>query len=246
VLLTLWASASTNRLADQLTFPWYHLDFRIVPNLAFFVPFFAGVALAYSAVRMARFTRRSFVILPATVVMVAFLTLFVGIHGFRADSDFIQASFDPNSRSFTNQAVVARTSLAAFRWLHVHAARGDTVANEPNVDGSLWMYAEQRVVPLLGFYDPADHHPTPELADRLYLSRHVQRLGRDARADDLSRRFQTRWVFFDIHAVPKAGRSMSLAGLLRDPSLTVVFHDGGTWVFRIDISEASPADAPPP
>ena len=246
VLLTLWASASTNRLADHLTFPWYHLDFRIVPNLAFFVPFFAGVALAHSAVLIARLARRSIVIVPATVAVVAFLTLFVGLHGFRADSDFIQASFDPNARSFTNQAVVARTSLAAFRWLHVHAAGGDTVANEPNVDGSLWMYAEQRVVPLLGFYDPGNKHPTPELADRLYLSRHVQRLGRDARADDLSRRFQTRWVFFDIHAVPRAGRSMTLAGLLRNPSLTVVFHDGGTWIFRIDLSHQSPADAPPP
>ena len=49
IMLSLFAGASTNRLADQLTFPWYHLECRILPNVAFFVPFFAGVTLAYGA-----------------------------------------------------------------------------------------------------------------------------------------------------------------------------------------------------
>ena len=67
VMLTLFASASTNRLAHQLTFPWYHQDHRIVLNLAFFIPFFAGVTLAYGAVLITRVLRRSWTILPATL-----------------------------------------------------------------------------------------------------------------------------------------------------------------------------------
>jgi hypothetical protein len=246
VFLALFASASTNRFADHLTFPWYHLAFRIVPNVAFFVPFFAGVTLAYGAVLITRLARRPSAILPATLVMVAVLTQFVGLHGFRADSAYIQASFDPNTRSFTNQAVVAHTSLAAFRWLHDHVARGDTVANEPGVDGSLWMYAQQHVAPLIGYFDPGNHNLSPELADRLYLSRHVQWLGIDTRADDVSRRYHTRWVFFDTNVMPTARHIVNLAALLRNRSLTVVFHDGGTWVFRNDLAEPSGATESPP
>jgi hypothetical protein len=232
VLLTLFASASTNRLADHLTLPWYHADIRIVLNVAFFVPFFAGVTLAYGAVLMTRIAKRSWAILPATLVMVGVLALFVGFHGSRAASAYIKGSFDPDSRSFINQALVGPSSLAAFSWLHVHAAHGDTVANEPHVDGSLWMYAQQRVAPLLGFYSRGSR----DLADRLYLAKHVQWLGRDPRADALSRRYHTRWVFFDSRALAIARHSVNPAALLHNPSLTAVFHEGSTWVFRIDVS----------
>ena len=126
--------------------------------------------------------------------MIAVLTVFVGVHGFRANSAYIQASFDPGSHVFFNQALVAHTSLAAFQWLHVHAAPGDTVANEPTIDGSLWMYAEQHVSPLIGV---VYGKTSPDLADRLYLTEHLQSLGHDARADDVARRYHTRWVFFD-------------------------------------------------
>ena len=239
VLLTLFASASTNRLADHLTFPWYHLAVRIVANVAFFVPFFAGVTLAYGVVLITRLARRSWAIVPATLVMVAVLTQFVGLHGFRAASAFVQGSFDPNSRSFKNQAVVDHNSLAAFRWLHVHADRGDTVGNDPSVDGSLWMYAEQRVTPLVGYYSGASrgNRLPRDLVDRLYLARHVQQLGTDTRADDLSRRYQTRWIYYDGHAFPNQHHIVNLAALLDNPRLTVVFHKGGAWVLRIDLPE---------
>ena len=245
VLLSLFASASTNRLADKLTFPWYHLEWRILPNVAFFVPFFAGVTLAYGAVLITRVSRRSKAILPASLAMIAFLAQFVGVHSFRVDSAYIRRSFDPDRQLVSvggqlvaNQALVARTSLAAFQWLHDHAAPGDTVASEPSLDGSLWMYAQQRVAPLIG---PYLHDTPPELADRFYLTRHLQSLGRDTRVDDLARHYHTRWVYFDTHRLLLGRGTMSLAALQQNPSLTEVFHEGGTWVFRIDLSEPSGA-----
>ena len=245
VLLTLFASASTNGLAHLLTFPWYHLNHRIVLNVAFFVPFFAGVTLAYGVVLITRVSRRSWAILPATLAMIAVLTQFVGLHGFRADSKYIRASFTPSSSSFFNQALVAESSLAAFQWLHDHAARGDTVANEPFIDGSLWMYAQQHVSPLIGPYASNTTIPQ-ELADRLYLTNHLQSLRSDTRADDLARRYHTRWVFFDTHRLVLGTRAMNLDALRHNPSLTPVFHEDGTWVFRIDLSEPPSTDEPPP
>jgi hypothetical protein len=232
VLLALLANASPNRFADPFTFPWYHLDARIVPNVAFFVPFFASVALASAAALITRLSGRSWVILPATVAMIALLAFFVGLHGFRADSAYVHTSFDPNSGSFISEAGVAPESLAAFQWLHVHAAPGDTVANEPNAGGSLWMYAEEHVAPLLGPYDTVT---SADLADRAYLTDHLQSLGHNARADDVARRYHTRWIFFDRHGFVLARRVMSLPGLQHNPHLTAVFHEGGTWVFRIDL-----------
>lgn len=232
VLLTLFADSSTSGLRYQLTFPWYHFASRVAPNVAFFVPFFAGVTLAYGVAVVVRISRRSWAALPATVAMLAVLAQFAGVHGFRAARDYVHTNFDPNSVSLVKEAVVAESSLAAFRFLHDHAARGDTVANEPNVDGSLWMYALQHVSPLTG---PYDKEITPELADRLYLTAHLQALGRDARADALARRYQTRWIFFDTHQFVLARRAMRLAQMQQNRHLRAVFHEDGTWVFRIDL-----------
>ncbi len=231
MMLSLFTGASTHRLADPLTFPWYHLESRILPNVAFFVPFFAGLALAYGAVLMARVSTRSWAMLPATLAMVAVLTVFVGVHAVRANSRYVRASFDPSSHVFFNQALVDHTSLDAFRWLRVHA-RSDTVANEPGVDGSLWMYAEQHVSPLIGVVFGKN---SPELNDRLYLTKHLGSLGRDDRADDLARRYRTRWVFFDSRMLPIGRPVMRLADLRANPHLTAVFHEGDAWVFRIDL-----------
>ena len=217
VLLALLANASPNRFADPFTFPWYHLDTRIVPNVAFFVPFFAGVTLACAAALVTRLSKRSWAMLPGTVATIAVLTFFVGLHAFRADSAYVHTNFDPNSGSLTREAVVTPASLAAFQWLHVHVAPGDTVTNEPNAGGSLWMYAEEHVAPLLGPYDTVT---SADLADRLYLTDHLQSLGHDARADDVARRNHTRWVFFDTHGFPLASHVMSLLDLQHNAHLT--------------------------
>ena len=228
-LLSLFAAASTNPVADQLTFPWYHLESRIVPNLVFFVPFFAAVTLAYGARLITRMWRRPFVAVPAVATMVVLLAAFVGLHAVRANSAYVRRNFDPAVPR--NQAVVSDTSLAAFRWLHAHVSRGDTVANEPNTDGSLWMYTLEHVSPLLGPY--LSPKADPELTDRVYLLTHLQSLGRDRRADELAREFHTEWIYYDARVLLLSRRPMNLAALRTNRNLTAVFHEGGTWVFRV-------------
>ena len=243
VLLTLFASASTNALAHELTTPWYHLDGRIVVNLAYFVPFFVGVTLASGAVVITRMSRRSWVILPASIAMVAVLTPFAGLHGFRANSDYVRASFKPSPSVF-NQALIADSTLAAFQWLHDNSAPGDTVANTPQLDGSLWMYAQKNVAPLIGNYYAGLQKVPADFADRLYLVEHLPSLGSDARANDLAHRYHTRWVFFDTHQLLVGQRVVTLDALRKNPNLTPVFHKGGTWVFRVDLADPSGADEP--
>jgi len=242
VLLGLFAAASTNRLADRLTFPWYHLQSRIVPNVAFFVPFFAATTLAAGVTLVTRALRRSWAILPATVAMIAFLTLFAGLRGFRGDRAYVRASFNSDTQSIYNQAFVGHTSLAAFRWLHDHVARSETVANQPLLDGSLWMYAQEHVAPLIGPYALSIKNPDRELVDRLYLVQHLPSLGRDPRADALAVRYRTRWIFLDAHASPFAKPVMNRAALLRNRRIKVVFHKGRTWVLQVDLAGLGGAD----
>jgi hypothetical protein len=69
----------------------------------------------------------------------------------------------------------------------------------------------------------------------LYLVRHLASLGRDPRVDALARRYRTRWIFLDAHASPFFKPVMNRAALLRNPRVTVAFHDGRTWVLRVDL-----------
>jgi hypothetical protein len=236
VMLGLFAAASTNRLADRLTFPWYHLENRIVPNVAFFVPFFAATTLAVGVAFVTRALRRSWAFLPATVVMIALLTQFAGLNAFRGDRALVRTSFNSDARSIYNQAFVGHTSLAAFRFLHDHVARSETVANQPLLDGSLWMYAQEHVAPLIGPYATGIKKPDRELVDRLYLVQRLPSLGRDPRADALAVRYRTRWIFLDAHAWPFAKPVLNRAALLRNRRIKVAFHKGRTWVLEVDLA----------
>ncbi len=232
VLLAILANDAPNRFADPFTLPWYHLDVRIVPNVAFFVPFFAGITLSCGATLITRLpSPRLPLTLPAVVTIIVALGGLTGVESVRANSAYIRSNFTPDTRSISNEAVVGFSSLAGFRWLHDHVAKGDTVANQPNVDGSLWMYAEQHVEPLVGPYDTVESR---DIADRIYLAQHLSLLGHNKRVDDLARRYQTRWVFFDSNQfLGGFYSSMKLPALRSNPSLALAFHDGGTWVFRI-------------
>ena len=177
VFLGLFTAASKNRLADALTFPWYHLEARIVPNVAFFVPFFAGVTLAFG-VDLVHACCSPFVGRPSRHRGDDRAACqFVGVHGWRADSAYIRTNFTSDTRSIFNQAFVGPTSLAAFRWLDDHATRRDTVAEQPLIDGSLWMYALEHVAPLLGAYD-ARHGKTGSGAHRSSVPREASGVAR--------------------------------------------------------------------
>jgi hypothetical protein len=233
VLLTLFASSSPNRAARALTFPWYHLTDRLAPNVGFFVPFFAAVALGHTAVVLARLSRRPAATVLSTGVVVAVLALFVGVHAFNANSRFIHDSFDPKSTAFVNQAVVSKSSLDAFTWLRQHESAGDTVLVRPNTDGGLWMYAEDAVRPLVALTPLQPRTRVPQdLADRLYLVHHASLIGRDPRVDALVQRYHTRWIYLDKRFAISPN-FLQPSDLNRAPGLRLAFHEGDTWIWRI-------------
>jgi hypothetical protein len=217
-------------LRYDLTFPWYHLESRVVPNLAFFVPVFAAVALASGVQAITTLLRRPRPTVAAIALGAAALVV-IGIPIYRSETRYVRDSFDPSAKMIDNEALVGPTALRGFRWLHDHASPQDTVVNEPQLDGSSWMFPEYNVRPLIGvvFLDIP-----PELRDRFYLASHLQLVGRDSRVDSLARHYHARWVFFDAKVIAVAPRTLSLRVLQENPSMTPVFHDHGTWVFRIE------------
>ena len=155
----------------------------------------------------------------------------------RANSRFVRCKLRSGLSAASTRRLVARhLPRGDSGGYTINAARRDTVANEPVFDGSLWMYPLQQVAPLVGPYLPGAPVPS-DLADRLYLAGHLQLLGSDPRVDRLARRYQTRWVYYETKSLPLGKRVMNLEALQRNPSLTPVFHDGRTWVFRIDLPE---------
>ncbi len=172
-------------------------------------------------------------IVPATLIVLALFTGLTGLDSYRAASNFVQASWNPDAETFPNQAYLDSHALAAFDYLHDHVEKGDTVANEPFIDGSLWMYAQRRVAPLLGLsvgFGTADPHS--DLARRVFLVNSIEVIGHSRRAERLARRYRTKWVFYDRH-VFHAPEVMSLGALQANPNLVPVFHEGSTYVFRI-------------
>jgi hypothetical protein len=98
------------------------------------------------------------------------------------------------------------------------------------------MYTLQHAPPLVGPYVKGN---SPDLLARLYLVAHLQSLGRDPRVDNLARRYHTRWIWYDRRVLPISHRIMNLAALRRNPNLSTVFHEGGTWIFRVRLPTSS-------
>ncbi len=240
VAVMLLAAVSDSGLSQALSLPWYRGPARIGWNRAFFVPFFAGVAIAYAVtavISWRKHTRASIVV--ASIAAVAVFGAAVGYRGYDTSSAMLEYSFSHN-------ALVTRESRAAFAWLDRHARPGDTILNDVNglgitTDDSVWMYAERRLVPLFGFaqstssgFAPPDRSARRDLSDRAFLLTHLRLLDRDRRAQELARRYRVRWVYFDERALTIFRNPLDLAGLLANPRLRPAFRQGPVHVFELD------------
>jgi len=240
VSVMVFAAVSDNRLSKALSLPWYRGPARIGWNRAYFIPFFAGVALAGAVTaigRVGRNRRRSVVI--ATITVVAVSAAAFGYRGCETSSDLLRYSFSHN-------ALVSRESEAAFAWLHRHARSRDTVLNDVNAlgittDDSVWMYAQRRLRPLFGFAQSTNtgfalpnRAALRDLRDRMFLLEHVRLLDRSRRVQHLARRYRVRWVYFDERSITVFRHTLDLAGLLANPQLRPVFREGPVHVFEVE------------
>lgn len=237
IVLTLFASTTDNPLIRVFTFPWYSGSTRINWNQAFFVPLFAALPLAFAVPVIARVLRRPSAIVGGTLVVVALFTAFVGFPGYRTSWSFLHSAFAVKPTTYGNQARVDASSEAAFEWLDAHGERNDTVINEPQIDGSLWMYAQRGVKPLMAWDPPisfASESTAMDWRNRRYLIQHVHELGNDPSVEPLVRRYRARWIYVDDRTFPTGRHELKVDELRSNPHISEVFRRSTVHVFRID------------
>jgi hypothetical protein len=236
----LFAAVSDSALSEALSLPWYRGPGRIGWNRAFFVSFFAGVAVACAVTAVVRWRKNSRTSLIVTsIVAVAVLGASIGHRGYQTSSAMLRYSFSHN-------ALVTHESEAAFAWLDQHARQGDTILNDVNAlgittDDSVWMYAQRRLKPLFGFaqvtssgFARPDRATQRDLSDRTFLLTHLGLLGQDRRVQEVARKYQVRWVYFDERSLSIFRNRLTLAGLDANPKLRPVFHEGPVHVFELE------------
>jgi len=242
--LTCLAGASDSWVVDLLTFPWYRIGRRVGWNQAFFVPFFDGVAVAFAVMGMTRLLHTRWAILLASAIAVTGFTVFAGARAYTGSQSFLHDSLTVNS-TLSSQARVDRADEAAFRWMHDHVHEDETVVNEADVDGSLWMYAQDGVRPLLGWAPSSlssfhEKYATSDWKNRTYLLTNVERVGQNRRVDELVDKYNARWVYFDDRNFPLTRHVLRLDGLRQSAHMSQVFHRNHVHVFRIEPLDADP------
>jgi hypothetical protein len=227
--LTLLVWVSNGSLSKALGLPWYLSAARLCFNEAFFVPFFAGVALAFIADRFSRLGKANALKLlaVASVFVALVFSATVGYHGHRASTRLLRRSFKVDAR-------VTHESEAAFAWLREHSSRRDVVVNDVNADGSLWMYALDGLHPLFAVGPIfSDRAAVADWNDRKYLVEHINQLGIDRHADELVQRYHAQWVYFDEQLFSLFHHTMHLDALMQNGRLHLAFQRGTVHVFRI-------------
>jgi len=227
--ITLLVWVSNGRLSRLVGVPWYRSAVRLSFNYAFFVPLFAGVALAaVTAAGVRAFeTRAPIARLVVPLVVLAVFAIAIGRNAYDTSTRLLRSSFSHDAR-------VTSETEAAFTWLHDHAGRGDVIVNDVNADGSLWMYARRRLEPLFAI-DPvfSDKATERDWNDRLSLIEHIDELGNHGRTDALVRRYHARYVYFDERVFNLFRHRMKLDALESNAHLRPVFERGTVHVFEI-------------
>jgi hypothetical protein len=236
IVLSLFASTTDNPVVRALSFPWYSGSFRITSNQVFFVPFFAGVVLAIVVPAVARTLRRRSAVVPATLVVAALFTLVVGIPAYRTSWSFLHNALAVRIMTAGNQARVDSDSEAAFQWLAMHTNENETVINEPTADGSLWMYAQRGVKPLLALapeFSSDDQSARRDWENRRDLVRQIDEPDLTPRLERLIRDYHARWIYFDSRTYPLGTHDLDLDALRNSPHISEVFHRDTVYIFEI-------------
>jgi hypothetical protein len=245
VALAIFASISRNRLVHDLTFPWYRESARVTWNQMFFVPFFAGLTLAFAVSIAARVLHAAWVPILATIVALVVFARWAGLPAYRTERSYVDEHLV--ARSFKTQAPADANADAAFRWLRGHAGPKDTVVSEPVVDGSGWMYAQEGVKPLLGLEPKRkDRNTQVDWRDRMYLLQNIEQLGGDRVLDRLVDKYRARWIYLNERSFPGSKRVVSLDAIRRNRHVVEVFRRHSVHVFQLATKGVEVADSTPP
>ena len=175
--------------------------------------------------------------IPVTASAVAVFVAFSGFHAYRANESSLHDSLTVNS-SLSSQARFDDAVKDGFGWLRDHVRSDETVVNEPNVDGSLWMYPLEGVRPLMGISPIAltSFREKYATSGRVELLDNVARIGEDPRVAELARKYNAGWIFFDERYYPLTRHALDRDALRQNEHISEVFRRGPVHVYRINSS----------
>jgi hypothetical protein len=153
----------------------------------------------------------------------------------RESVDRATGTFTGIAGGFPGGSLAGPDARAAFAWLAANTEPGDRVLNE-FADGSAWMYAEERVLPLFGAKVAAF---PDQWGDREYLLAHAADYRIDPRVRELMDEWDVRYAYLGGRLFPDHDPSS-------DPALTVESLVEGGWTIVFQQGDATVLAPPSP
>ncbi len=217
-----------------LTTPWYRDFDRVAYNLVYpgaivagFGAWWLGRAVRDALRRTTALSgpRGRVVASVAALLLVGALPVAVVL---QESSDRATGTFTGVDGGFPGGSLAGADARAAFAWLADNTEPGQRVLNE-FADGSAWMYAEERVLPLFGAKVAAF---PGQWGDREYLLAHAA----DYRTDPKVRELMAEW---DVRYAYLGGRLFPDHEPSSDPALTVEALVDGGWTIVFQQGDAT-------
>ena len=198
-----------------LSVPWYRSWWRLLYNVALFLPIF--VALVLDEAR--RILARS---LPERVAAGA-LTLVPLVAFAPAASSTLRLAFE-------EEVMLDGSDLALMQDMADTIGEEEVVLNQEN-DATLWMYATAGLRSFSGFQG---FERSADAADRDYLLEHLNKASNDAKVRELLDRWHIHYVMVNDNTYMSEKASIDPEELRRAPGFTAVDHSDSLWVFEIE------------
>jgi hypothetical protein len=128
----------------------------------------------------------------------------------------------------TGGSLAGSDARAAFAWLADNTEPGQRVLNE-FADGSAWMYAEERVLPVFGAKVAAF---SGQWGDREYLLAHAGEYRTDPKVRELMAEWDVRYAYLGGRLFPDHDPSS-------DPPLSVESLVGGGWTIVFQLGDST-------
>ncbi|MFN8167409.1 MAG: DUF6541 family protein [Candidatus Nanopelagicales bacterium] len=217
-----------------LTTPWYRIFDRVGYNLVY-----PGVALvSLGAWWIGRTLRDRLGPAPGmspragravtTAVVLVVVGLVPAYVVLATSHDRAQGDFTGIDETLSGGSLAGPDARAAFAWLADHTEPGQRVLNE-FADGSAWMYAEERVLPLFGAKVAAF---PGQWDDREYLLAHAAEWRTDPTVRELMQKWDVRYAYLGGRLFPGHDPSS-------DPALTVDDLVAGGWTIVFQQGDAT-------
>lgn len=200
---------------SPLTVPWYRSWWRLLYNVALFLPLLAALSLDELRRRL-----RGVVGAGAAAAIVALVPVVV----------LAPAAARTLRLGFENQVLLDGADLAVMERLAERIDPGTTVLNQEN-DATAWMYATEGLPAfsaLLGFARSED------AAQRDWLLAHLGELDTDPRVAELLDRWDVGYVMVNDRTYISEEPALVPSELVDVEGLELVEHTDTLWVWRVD------------